>query len=68
MIDTDDLVQDTVINTLKHIDVFEYRADSALQEALFAVQPDHYAVRNNLRTTYRLLPRTGCGLDEPATG
>jgi tetratricopeptide (TPR) repeat protein len=26
-------------------------------EALFAVQPDHYAVRNNLRTSYRLLGR-----------
>ena len=27
MIDTDDLVQETVVNTLKHIDVFEYRVD-----------------------------------------
>ena len=26
-------------------------------EALFALQPDHYAVRNNLRTVYRLLGR-----------
>ena len=33
MIDTDDLVQETVVNTLKHIDVFEYRVDSALQES-----------------------------------
>ena len=31
VLDTDDLVQDTVIATLKHIDVFEYRADAALQ-------------------------------------
>ena len=31
MVDTDDLVQETVVSTLKHIDVFEYRVDSALQ-------------------------------------
>jgi RNA polymerase sigma-70 factor (ECF subfamily) len=31
IVDTDDLVQETVINTLKRIDVFEYRADAAFR-------------------------------------
>ena len=30
-VDTDDLVQDTVISTLKRLDVFDNRVDSALQ-------------------------------------
>ena len=47
MIDTDDLVQETVINTLKHIDVFEYRADSALQAYL------RQAVMNRIRNEIR---------------
>src|SRR5688572_20202122 len=34
LMDTDDLVQDTVISTLRQIDVFEYRADAALQAYL----------------------------------
>jgi RNA polymerase sigma-70 factor, ECF subfamily len=47
MIDTDDLVQETVVSTLKHIDVFEYRADSALQAYL------RQAVMNRLRNEIR---------------
>jgi RNA polymerase sigma-70 factor (ECF subfamily) len=47
MADTDDLVQDTVINTLKRIDVFEYRADAALQAYL------RQAVMNRIRNEIR---------------
>ena len=47
MIDTDDLVQETVVNTLKHIDVFEYRVDSALQAYL------RQAVMNRIRNEIR---------------
>ncbi len=47
MIDTDDLVQETVVNTLKHIDVFEYRVDSALQAYL------RQAVMNRIRNEMR---------------
>jgi RNA polymerase sigma factor (sigma-70 family) len=47
MIDTDDLVQETVVNTLKHIEVFEYRADSALQAYL------RQAVMNRIRNEIR---------------
>ena len=47
MIDTDDLVQETVINTLKHIDVFEYRVDAALQAYL------RQAVMNRIRNEIR---------------
>jgi tetratricopeptide (TPR) repeat protein len=35
----------------------EMEKAAAALEALFALQPDHYAVRNNLRTVYRLLGR-----------
>jgi RNA polymerase sigma-70 factor, ECF subfamily len=51
MIDTDDLVQETVINTLKHIDVFEYRADAALQAYL------RQAVMNRIRNEIRRATR-----------
>jgi RNA polymerase sigma-70 factor, ECF subfamily len=47
MIDTDDLVQETVVSTLKHIDVFEYRVDSALQAYL------RHAVMNRIRNEIR---------------
>ena len=47
MVDTDDLVQDTVINTLKRIEVFEYRADAALQAYL------RQAVMNRIRNEIR---------------
>ena len=47
MIDTDDLVQETVVNTLKHIDVFEYRVDAALQAYL------RQAVMNRIRNEIR---------------
>ena len=46
LVDTDDLVQETVIGTLKQIDVFEYRADAALQAYL------RQAVMNRIRTRY----------------
>jgi RNA polymerase sigma factor (sigma-70 family) len=51
MIDTDDLVQETVVNTLKHIDVFEYRADSALQAYLRQAVMNR--IRNEIRRTMR---------------
>ncbi len=51
MIDTDDLVQETVVNTLKHIDVFEYRVDSALQAYL------RQAVMNRIRNEIRRASR-----------
>jgi RNA polymerase sigma factor (sigma-70 family) len=51
MIDTDDLVQETVVNTLKHIDVFEYRVDSALQAYL------RQAVMNRIRNEIRRATR-----------
>ena len=47
VIDTDDLVQETVINTLKRIDVFEYRVDAALQAYL------RQAVMNRIRNEIR---------------
>ena len=46
-LDTDDLVQDTVVQTLKRIDVFEYRADAALQAYL------RQAVMNRIRNEIR---------------
>lgn len=51
VVDTDDLVQDTVINTLKRIDVFEYRADAALQAYL------RQAVMNRIRNEIRRASR-----------
>ena len=50
-IDTDDLVQDTVIATLRQIDVFEYRADAALQAYL------RQAVMNRIRNEIRRATR-----------
>ena len=47
MLDTDDLVQETVIGTLRQIDVFEYRADAALQAYL------RQAVMNRIRNEIR---------------
>ena len=35
----------------------ELEKAAAAMEALFALQPDHYAVKNNLRNVYRLLGR-----------
>ena len=51
VVDTDDLVQDTVINTLKRIDVFEYRVDSALQAYL------RQSVMNRIRNEIRRVTR-----------
>lgn len=51
MVDTDDLVQETVVSTLKHIDVFEYRVDSALQAYL------RQAVMNRIRNEIRRATR-----------
>ena len=46
-LDTDDLVQETVVQTLKRIDVFEYRADGALQAYL------RQAIMNRIRNEIR---------------
>ena len=51
VVDTDDLVQETVVSTLKHIDVFEYRVDSALQAYL------RQAVMNRIRNEIRRATR-----------
>ena len=51
IVDTDDLVQETVINTLKRIEVFEYRADAALQAYL------RQAVMNRIRNEIRRATR-----------
>ena len=51
MVDTDDLVQETVVSTLKHIDVFEYRVDAALQAYL------RQAVMNRIRNEIRRATR-----------
>ena len=50
-LDTDDLVQETVVQTLKRIDVFEYRADSALQAYLR--QAIMNRIRNEIRHEHR---------------
>jgi RNA polymerase sigma factor (sigma-70 family) len=47
MVDTDDLVQDTVTNTLRRIDSFEWRHDAALQAYL------RQAVLNRIRNEIR---------------
>ncbi len=49
--DTDDLVQDTVVQTLKRIDVFEYRADAALQAYLRQAVMNR--IRNEIRRAHR---------------
>jgi RNA polymerase sigma-70 factor, ECF subfamily len=51
MVDTDDLVQETVVSTLKQIEVFEYRVDSALQAYL------RQAVMNRIRNEIRRASR-----------
>jgi RNA polymerase sigma-70 factor (ECF subfamily) len=51
VVDTDDLVQETVIRTLARIDVFEYRGDSALQAYL------RQAVMNRIRNEIRRATR-----------
>jgi RNA polymerase sigma-70 factor (ECF subfamily) len=51
VVDTDDLVQETVISTLKRIDVFEYRVDAALQGYL------RQAVMNRIRNEIRRVTR-----------
>lgn len=51
MLDTDDLVQETVIATLRQIDVFEYRADSAVQAYLRQAVLNR--IRNEIRRAHR---------------
>ena len=50
-LDTDDLVQDTVVQTLKRINVFEYRADAALQAYLRQAVMNR--IRNEIRREHR---------------
>lgn len=50
-VDTDDLVQDTVISTLRNIDVFECREDGAMQAYLRQAVMNR--IRNEIRRTYR---------------
>jgi RNA polymerase sigma factor (sigma-70 family) len=49
--DTDDLVQETMIATLKQIDVFEYRTDAALQAYLRQAVMNR--IRNEIRRAHR---------------
>lgn len=51
--DTTDLLQDTLVDTLKHLDRFEYRGDGALQAYL------RQAVMNRIRNELRRLARRG---------
>lgn len=51
LVDTDDLVQETVIGTLRQINVFEYRADAALQAYL------RQAVMNRIKNEIRRVSR-----------
>jgi len=51
IVDTDDLVQETLIRTLQRIDVFEYRADGALQAYLRQAVMNH--IRNEIRDVKR---------------
>ena len=51
LVDTDDLVQETVIGTLKQIDVFEYRADAALQAYLRQAVMNR--IKNEIRRAWR---------------
>jgi RNA polymerase sigma-70 factor (ECF subfamily) len=51
MADTDDLVQDTMIQTLKQIDLFEYRTDGALQAYLRQAVMNR--IRNEIRRAHR---------------
>ena len=65
IVDTDDLVQETVIKTLARIDVFEYRGDAALQGYL------RQAVMNRIRNEIRRASRhdapetLGSGAEDP---
>ena len=62
VVDTDDLVQDTAMRTLQRIDVFEYRADAALQAYL------RQAVMNRIKNAMCVYcggePRCHCWNDE----
>jgi RNA polymerase sigma-70 factor (ECF subfamily) len=51
--DTTDLLQDTLVDTLKRLDRFEYRGDGALQAYL------RQAVMNRIRNEFRRLARRG---------
>jgi RNA polymerase sigma-70 factor (ECF subfamily) len=51
ILDTDDLVQETMMRTLKHLDVFEYRTDAALQAYLR--QAVMNGIRNEIRRAHR---------------
>jgi RNA polymerase sigma factor (sigma-70 family) len=51
--DTTDLIQETIVETLKHLDHFEHRGDGALQAYL------RQAVINRIRNELRKLARRG---------
>lgn len=51
LLDTDDLVQETMIKTLRTIDVFEYRTDAALQG--YFRQAVMNGIRNEIRRAHR---------------
>jgi RNA polymerase sigma-70 factor (ECF subfamily) len=51
--DTTDMVQDTLVDTLKRLDRFEYRGDGALHAYL------RQAVMNRIRNEFRRLARRG---------
>jgi RNA polymerase sigma-70 factor (ECF subfamily) len=64
MADTDDLVQDTMIRTLKQIDVFEYRTDGALQAYLRQAVMNR--IRNEIRRSHRHPSPDALGSSAPA--
>lgn len=66
MLDTDDLVQDTVIATLRRIEVFECRGDGALQAYLRQAVMNR--IRNELRRAARHPAPAALDSGAPAAG
>lgn len=64
IVDTDDLVQETAMRTFQRIDVFEYRADSALQSYLRQAVMNR--IRNEIRRASRHEAPAALGSDVPA--
>ena len=54
VVDTDDLVQDTLLRTLRRIDVFEYQMDAALQ--VYLRQALMNRIKNEIRRAHRHPP------------
>jgi len=64
VVDTDDLVQETAMRTFQRIDVFEYRADAALQAYLRQAVMNR--IRNEIRRATRHEAPDALGSDAPS--